>query len=115
MRHSKNTKVFDRKKAARVAMMRSLAISLIDKKRITTTEAKAKYLRTYIEPLVTKARVGDLAARRQLMKVLNNENAVKQIIELAPEYKDRPGGYTRITRLGERTGDGAVVALIEFI
>lgn len=119
MRHHNKNRKFGRKKNVRQALMRSLAIAIIRYERITTTEAKAKELRPMIEKLVTKARVAkdDLSVRRSLLASLINQNAeVKKLIEeIAPRYKDRNGGYTRILKLPQRGGDAAKMALIEFV
>lgn len=97
--------------------MRGLAVSLIRDEKIMTTEAKAKSLRPYVEKLVTKARVGDLAARRLITSKLGQqpETAKKLIEEIAPKFKDRQGGYTRITKLEPRKSDGSPMAVIEFV
>lgn len=106
----------DRKKAARKALMRGLATNFILHEKIKTTMAKAKALRPYVEKLITKGRKNDLNTRRQLLKVLYKENAVKKVLEvLSPRYKERNGGYTRIIKLGSRQGDSAKMAIIEFV
>jgi len=119
MRHHNKNRKFGRKKNVRQALIRSLAISLIRYGRITTTEAKAKELRPFIEKLVTKARVaGDnLSVRRSIISNLinRNEETKKLIQEIAPKYKDRNGGYTRILKLPQRQGDAARMAFIEFV
>jgi large subunit ribosomal protein L17 len=116
MRHRKKTKILDRKKDPRKALFRSLATSLVMYEKIQTTEAKAKALRPIIEKLITKAKKGDLHARRELIKYLYLENAVKKMIEeIGPRYKDRMGGYTRIIKTNARQGDAAKMAIIEFV
>jgi large subunit ribosomal protein L17 len=97
--------------------MKGLVLSLIAHERIETTEAKAKELRPMIEKLITKANVGTLASRRLVVSRLYNLNAEagKLIDTIAPKYKDRTGGYTRITKLGRRAGDASLMAVIEFI
>lgn len=116
MRHQIKTKTFGRKKGPREAMFRSLMEGLILHGKIRTTLAKAKELRRVIEPLVTKARVGTLAARRQVIKELYTAEAVKKLMEeIAPKYKEVPGGYTRIIKLGTRPNDAAEMAKIEFV
>jgi len=116
MRHRKAKKTLDRKAGPRRALLKNLAAQLIIYEKIRTTEAKAKVLRPYVERLITKGKKNTLAARRELMKVLPIENAVKKVLEVyGPRYATRPGGYTRLTKLGVRQGDGARVALIEFI
>ena len=117
MRHHKKTKILDRKKGQRTALFRTQAVSLIKYKHITTTTAKAKIIRSLVERLITKAKVGDLAARRQLLKQLDNETAVTELIEnIAPKLKKRNGGYIRITRIEkDRVGDGAKTTKLEIL
>lgn len=116
MRHRKNVQTLGRVKAQREALLRNLADSLIIHGRIETTLAKAKALRTFVEPLVTKAKQGTLAKRRELLSVLYTDKAVNTLMEtLGPKYKERPGGYTRITKTGPRRNDGAEMAVIEFV
>lgn len=116
MRHRNTTKILDRKKAPRQALMKTLAAQFVLHEKIRTTQAKAKVLRTYVEPLVTKSRTNDIATRRLLMRRMNMPNATKKLLEvIGPRYVGRPGGYTRITKLGVRQGDGAQMAQIEFV
>lgn len=117
MRHHNKNRKFGRKKNVREAMLKSLLISLIRHERITTTEAKAKEIRPMIEKLVTKARSATLADRRTIVSRLMNQNpeTKKLIEEIAPQYKDRTGGYTRIMKLPRRQGDAAKMAIIEFV
>lgn len=116
MRHQKRGKILDRKKAPREALLRNLATSVILYEKVQTTQAKAKAVRPIVERLITTAKKNDLTARRQLLAVLYHKNAVKKALEvLGPRYKDRQGGYTRITKIGQRQGDGAKVAQIEFV
>lgn len=116
MRHQNKGKILDRKKEPRKALLRSLATSLILYEKLKTTEAKAKAVKPLVEKLITKGKKGDLHARREIMKVLYVENAVKKVMnELSPRYKERKGGYTRIVKLGVRQGDGANTVLIEFV
>jgi large subunit ribosomal protein L17 len=97
-------------------IMANLATDLIMHEKVTTTEAKAKALRPYTEKLITKARKGDLHARRVILKTITDKAAVARLFEeVAPRYADRPGGYTRITKLGPRRGDGAEEAIIELV
>lgn len=97
-------------------MMANLATDLFMHERVTTTEAKAKALRPYAEKLITKARKGDLHSRRVVLKTITDKAAVAKLFEeVAPRYEDRPGGYTRITKLGPRRGDGAEEAIIELV
>lgn len=97
-------------------IMANLATDLFVHERVTTTEAKAKALRPYAEKLITKARKGDLHARRIVLKDIHDKAAVAKLFEeVAPRYEDRQGGYTRITKLGPRRGDGAEEAIIELV
>lgn len=97
-------------------MMANLATDLFLHEKVTTTEAKAKALRPLAEKMITKARRGDLHARRIVMKTITNKAAVARLFEeVGPRYEDRPGGYTRITKLGPRRGDGANEAIIELV
>src|SRR4051812_34009287 len=103
MRHHNSVRKFGREKDQRVALMKSLATSLILKEKITTTEAKAKELRPMIEKLVTKARTNDLATRRLIQSRLGGTAQTKKLMEtIAPKYLKRAGGYTRITKLPAR-------------
>jgi large subunit ribosomal protein L17 len=96
--------------------MANLATDLFMHEKVTTTEAKAKALRPLAEKLITKARKGDLHARRIVMKTITDKAAVAKLFEdVAPRYEDRAGGYTRITKLGPRRGDGAEEAIIELV
>lgn len=119
MRNHNTNRKFGREKNQRRALMRSLSISLINHEQIETTEARAKEIRKYVEKLVTKAKKGDLATRRLLNSKLGSGGslAVKKLMEdLAPRYKERPGGYLRIIKNGQRVGsDGAKKAIIEFV
>ena len=97
-------------------MMANLATDLFMYERVTTTEAKAKAVRPLAEKLISKARKGDLHSRRIVLKTITNKEAVHKLFEeVAPKYVDRPGGYTRITKLGPRRGDGAEEAIIELV
>jgi large subunit ribosomal protein L17 len=97
-------------------MLANLATSLFEHGRITTTEAKAKRLRPYAEKLVTFAKRGDLHARRQVMTVIRDKDVVHHLFaEIGPRYENRPGGYTRITKVGPRKGDNAPMAVIELV
>ncbi len=101
--------------AHRRAMLMNLAENLIKHKRIKTTDSRAKALREYIEPMITKAKKGDLNSRRMVLKKLH-KNAVQTLFdEIGPAYADRPGGYTRIIKLGFRNDDKAAMSLIEFV
>lgn len=108
--------ILDRKKGPRTAMLRGLVTSVILHEQINTTLAKAKAVRPLVEKLITTGRVKSLTARRQLMKVLMVETAVNKVLEeLGPRYATRPGGYTRIIKLGQRQGDGAEIAQLQLV
>ncbi|MCA9352564.1 50S ribosomal protein L17 [Patescibacteria group bacterium] len=117
MRHGRKNRKFGRKANVRRGFIRSLAIALLTHERIKTTEARAKELRPYIEKMITKAKAGDIAARRLLSARLGNQEnlANKLVNEIAPRYVDREGGYTRITKLPQRSGDASPMAIIEFV
>ncbi|MFL2485028.1 MAG: 50S ribosomal protein L17 [Candidatus Neomarinimicrobiota bacterium] len=107
---------FGKSTAHRKAMMSNMASSLIEHKRIKTTHQKALELRKFIEPMITKAKNQSLHNRREVMKKIHNSDAVKTLFDvIAPVYSDRPGGYTRIIKLGTRTNDAAKISLIEFV
>lgn len=119
MRHLKRGRKLNRKASHRKALLRNLAASLIIHKRIKTTDAKAKELRTFVEPLITFAKQGTLHARRQVLRVFPGTfgQKVTEILfsEIAPIYADRPGGYTRLVKLGPRANDRAAVSLVELV
>ena len=117
MRHGNKNKKFGRERNQRQALMRSLASSLILREKIATTEARAKALRPYVEKLVTKAKSDTLANRRHAASVLGNaERPVRKLFStIAPRYKERPGGYIPITKIGIRKGDASPRAQIEFV
>jgi len=116
MRHLRVINHLGRKSADRKAMMANMASSLILHKRITTTNAKARALRTYVEPLITKSKEDSTHSRRVVFSYLANKEAVSELFrEVAPKIADRPGGYTRILKLGNRLGDAAEMCLIELV
>lgn len=116
MKHRKGNKQLNRNQAARSALLRTQAVSLITHGKIKTTEAKAKYLKSFCEKMITVAIDGDLSSRRSLLKKLHDESAVKTLIDnVAPMFKGRSGGYTRIVRLGQRHGDAAPIVQLEII
>jgi large subunit ribosomal protein L17 len=116
MRHHSTIKKFGREKNVRNALMRSLARNLIRDERITTTLPKAKALRPYVEHLVTKARTGTVASRRLIISRIGGAPEVKKLVDtIAPKYKDRDGGYTRIIKMPARKLDAAPMAMIEFV
>lgn len=117
MRHHNSNRKFGRETKQRYALMRGLMTSLIEQGKIQTTLAKAKSLRTFIEPLVTKAKVDSVHTRRLVSaKLMNNDTQTKKLFtEIAPKYKAVAGGYTRIIKIPRRLGDGAELAVIEFV
>lgn len=116
MRHGDKVNNLGRTAAHRRALLANLAISLIEHKRITTTLAKAKALRRYVEPLVTKAKDNSTHSRRVVFSYLQNKYAAAELFgAVAEKVGDRPGGYVRIIKLGFRRGDGAETAMIEFV
>ena len=116
MRHNKTGRKLGRKTAHRKALMSNLASALITNKRIKTTDAKAKELRKYIEPLVTFAKKGDLHSRRQVLKKIRHKSIVRESFDnIGPSFSNRSGGYTRIITLGFRDNDCAPISMIEFV
>jgi large subunit ribosomal protein L17 len=116
MRHNKKFNHLSRKSAHRDAMLANMTISLIMHKRIITTLAKAKALRVYAEPLINRAKDDTTASRRLVFKHLQNKEAVKELYStVAAKIGDRPGGYTRILKLGNRLGDNAKTCFIELV
>ena len=117
MNHGQKTRKFGRRKGQRDALMASLAEAFIENGRIQTTEAKAKSLRPYVEKLITKAKDDTVQNRRLLAGRLKNRKAtIKKLFdEVAPNYKDRNGGYTRIMKLPPRESDAAPLAIIELV
>ncbi len=116
MRHNKKFNHLSRKSAHRDAMLANMTISLIMHKRIVTTLAKAKALRVYAEPLINRTKDDTTASRRLVFKHLQNKEAVKELFStVAAKVADRPGGYTRILKLGNRLGDNAKTCFIELV
>lgn len=116
MRHRKSFNHLGRKSAHRKAMLSNMAASLILHKRITTTTAKAKALRMYVEPLITKAKEDSTHTRRVVFSYLQNKEAVSELFrEVSSKIADRPGGYTRILKTGTRLGDNADMCIIELV
>ena len=116
MRHKKLGRKLSRKTSHRKALMANLASALITHKKIRTTDAKAKELRRFVEPLITFAKKGDLHSRRQVLKKIPHKPIVKELFDnIAPECLNRNGGYTRIIKLGFRDNDCAPVSMIEFV
>lgn len=116
MRHNKKVNHLSRTSSHRKAMLSNLATSLILKKRVTTTVAKAKALRTYVEPLITKGKNDTTHSRRTVFSYLKDKYAVSELFrEVAVKVADRPGGYTRILKTGNRFGDNAEMCIIELV
>lgn len=116
MRHLNSFNHLGRKSADRKAMMANLASSLILHKSITTTMAKARALRTFVEPLITKSKEDSTHSRRVVFSYLENKNAVSELFrDVAPKVATRPGGYTRILKTGTRLGDSADMCIIELV
>lgn len=116
MRHNKSINHLGRQSGHRKALLANLASSLILEKRITTTVAKAKALKTYVEPLITKSKEDTTHSRRVVFSYLKNKEAVAELFRtVAPKIADRPGGYTRVLHVGFRQGDAAEMALIELV
>ena len=116
MRHKKKGRKLGRKVGNRKALLMNLACQLITHKKIKTTDPKAKELRSFIEPLITLAKRNNLHSRRLVIKKIPKKNIVRILFEeIAPVFSERPGGYTRITKLGHRDNDRAPVSVIEFV
>jgi large subunit ribosomal protein L17 len=116
MRHGRTGKKLGRDSAHRRALYANLACSLIEHGRIRTTEAKAKAVKPYAEKMITLGRRGDLHARRQVLAELRSQEVVHQLFsDVAPRMADRPGGYTRIVKLGPRFGDAAEMVYLELV
>ena len=116
MRHNKAINHLGRKSGHRKALLANMATSLILNKRIETTVAKAKALKMYVEPLITKSKEDSTHSRRVVFSYLKNKEAVTELFRtVAPKIADRPGGYTRVLKTGFRQGDGADMALIELV
>ena len=116
MRHNKKFNHLGRTASHRAAMLSNMASSLILHKRITTTLAKAKALKKYVEPLITRAKDDSTNSRRVVFSYLQNKEAIKELFgEVAAKVADRPGGYTRVIKLGSRRGDAAPIAFIELV
>ena len=116
MRHNKAINHLGRKSGHRKALLANMATSLILNKRIQTTVAKAKALKMYVEPLITKCKEDTTHSRRVVFSYLKNKEAVTELFRtVAPKIADRPGGYTRVLKTGFRQGDGADMALIELV
>jgi large subunit ribosomal protein L17 len=115
MRHRNQGRKLKRTSAHRKALFRNLVLALVKHERIKTTDAKAKELRRYADRMVTLGKRGDLAARRMAFAFMQSRDAVKRLFdELAPRFKERNGGYTRIVKFGWRRGDAAPLSIVEF-
>jgi large subunit ribosomal protein L17 len=107
---------FGRDSSARKAMLRDVVTALFDKERIETTEAKAKEVSGLADQMITLAKRGDLHARRQALAFMTSEVVVRKLFDtIAPKYKERQGGYTRVLKLGPRQGDAALMAILELV
>lgn len=116
MRHLVKGRKLGRTASHRAATLSALSVALIKEHRIVTTKAKAKELRTYVEPLITRAKEDTSHNRRQVFSKLNDKKAVSHLFEeVAKKAQDRPGGYTRVIKMGLRSGDGAEMAIIELV
>jgi len=115
MRHLNSGRKLNRTGSHRKALFRNMVLSLIRHGRITTTDAKAKELRRYADKMVTLGKQGDLSARRLAFAFMQSHDAVKKLFdEIAPQFKERPGGYTRVIKFERRRGDAALMSVIEF-
>jgi len=115
MRKLKQGRKLSRKRNQRKALLKSLASAVFLHKKIKTTEAKAKEVSVFVEKCITRAKKGDLSSRRILAKYFSKDLVKELVNEIAPKYKDRKGGYTRIIKLGHRKSDGAKMAIIELV
>ncbi len=116
MRHQKAGRKFGRTTAHRKAMSRNLVTSLLDHGRIETTEAKGKELRRWVETVITTAKNDDVAARRAVDAIVEDREVTERLFsKLMPRMKERPGGYTRVLKIGPRLGDGAPMVLVELV
>ena len=116
MRHSVKGRKLGRTASHRSALLNALTTSLLKYKRIKTTEAKAKEARTFVEKLITKAKKNDLHVRRQVLSLIHDKDVVNELFsEIIPKIGERPGGYTRVVKLGNRNGDAAAMAILELV
>ena len=116
MRHRVEKRKLGRTSSHRLAMLRNLVTSLLDKERVETTHAKAKELRRVTDRMITLGKRGDLASRRRALRIVRSQDVVKKLFsDIAVRFESRPGGYTRIFQIGPRVGDGASMALIELV
>ena len=116
MRHQKAGRKLGRETSHRLAMFRNMVTSLLEHERIETTEQKAKEVKRLADKMVTLGKRGDLHARRQAMQIIRTETVGKKLFdEIAPRFKDRAGGYTRIIKIGRRLGDNALIVVLELV
>lgn len=116
MRHLKSGRQLSRNSSHRWAMMRNMITALLREEKIRTTDPKAKELRRWVERVITLGKRGDLHARRQVLSIVTEKAVVKKLFDIiAPRFKERPGGYTRIMKVGIRRGDAAPVSIIELV
>ena len=116
MRHLKKGRALHRESSHRKALLCNLAVSVLTHERIRTTEAKAKEVRGLVDRIITWGKRGDIHARRLTLKKVRSRTVVKKVFdELAPRYRDRPGGYTRIMKVGARQGDNAPIVMMELV
>jgi len=116
MRHRKSGRQLSRNSAHRWALMRNMITSLLREEKIKTTDPKAKELRRWADRVITLGKQGSLHARRQVLSIVQDKTVVRKLFDtIAPRFKDRPGGYTRIIKLGLRRGDAAQMAVIELV
>ena len=116
MRHLKSGRQLSRNSSHRWALMRNMITALLREEKIRTTDPKAKELRRWVERVITLGKRGDLHARRQVLSIVTEKAVVKKLFDtIAPRFKERPGGYTRIMKVGIRRGDAAPVSIIELV
>jgi large subunit ribosomal protein L17 len=116
MRHRKGGTVLGRDSAHRKALFRNMVTSLLDHEKIRTTDAKAREVRKLAERMITLGKRGDLHARRRALRVIRSKDVTAKVFgELAERYRERPGGYTRVLKLGARRGDAAPMAIVELV
>ena len=116
MRHRNSGRKLSRTSSHRKALLRNMVTSLLDHERIETTDAKAKELRGLADKMITLGKRGDLHARRQALSVIRSKDVTAKLFgELADRFRDRPGGYTRVVKVGTRVGDAAPVSIIELV
>ncbi len=116
MRHKVKGRKLNRTESHRQALLNSLTLSLLKHKRIRTTTAKAKEARSFVEALLTKAKKNDLHVKRQIMSRIHDREVVKELFnEIVPKIGERPGGYTRVVKLGNRKGDAAELSILELV